>query len=116
VTDTREHKFAIGDRVMFTHESSNGKIGVITEVHVSGEHVASFSDIRTRDWPGEVFLQDSLQAVERRAVVKAAAGLDVEKGRVSPGRILQPVTCLVAVGIEEEVAEALHGATRLIPP
>ena len=77
---------------------------------------ASFGDIRLRDGPGEVLLEDGLQAVEERPVVEAATGLDVEKGRVSPGRILQPVTCLVAVGVEEEVAEALHGATRLIPP
>src|SRR5262245_20686278 len=82
--------------------------GLVEGLAVGGEDVACFIDIRVRDRLGQVFLEYGLQAVEKRAVVEAAAGLDVEERRVGTGRILQPVAGLVAIGVEEEVVEAVH--------
>ena len=78
--------------------------GLVERLAVSGEDVAGFIDIRVRDRLGQIFLENGLQAVEERAVVEAAAGLDVEERRVGTGRMLQPVAGLVAVRVEEEVA------------
>src|SRR5262245_25382536 len=77
--------------------------GLVEWLAVGGKDIAGFIDIRVRDRLDEVFLENGLQTIEKRAVVEAAAGLDVEERRVGTGRILQPVAGLVAVGVEEEV-------------
>src|SRR5678815_577642 len=86
---------------------------LVERLAAGGEDFAGFIDIRGRDRPGQVFLENGLQAVEERAVAKAAARLDVEERRVGTGRILQPVAGLVAVGVEEKVVAALHDETAM---
>ena len=88
--------------------------GLVERLAVGGEDVAGFINIRVRDRPGQVFFENGLEALEERAVVEAAAGLDVEERRVGTGRILEPVAGLVAVGVEEEVVEALHDPNRFL--
>jgi hypothetical protein len=90
-----------------------GEGPVVDEVSVFQDR-HGFIDIRVRDRLDQVFLESGLQAIEERAVVEAAAGFHVEKRRVGTRRILQPVAGLVAVGVEQEVVEALHDVVQVL--